>query len=148
MFTDLLEQKTSDPALTTHSDISPGKRGPEFDPESLKALNHLKEARLPAKYIGLDSTNIFEFALKWQKGMGLDPDENSSHAEYLLELSSEIARTLTEKITAAAQELEELGEESGGVVFQEVTQQSVYCCKKAATFMVGFEGGRFFFHDL
>ena len=52
-FTDLLEQRPGgDPALDLFSDLVAGRRGPEFDSEALKALNHLKEARMPAKYIG------------------------------------------------------------------------------------------------
>ena len=51
-FNDLLEQKTSDPALSLFCDLVAGRRGLEFDSEALKALNYLKEARMPAKYIG------------------------------------------------------------------------------------------------
>ena len=51
-FTDLLEQRASDPALSQFCDLVTGQRGLEFDSEALKSLNHLKEARMPAKYIG------------------------------------------------------------------------------------------------
>lgn len=51
-FVDLLEQRGSDPALCQFSDLVTGQRGLEFDSEALKSLNHLKEARMPAKYIG------------------------------------------------------------------------------------------------
>ena len=51
-FTDLLEQRASDPALSQFCDLVTGQRGLEFDGEALKSLNHLKEARMPAKYIG------------------------------------------------------------------------------------------------
>ena len=51
-FTNLLEQKPSDPALTLFSDLVVGQRGLEFDAEAMKSLNHLKEARMTAKYIG------------------------------------------------------------------------------------------------
>lgn len=132
-FTDLLEQRTSDAALETYSDMAPGKRGAEFDPESLKALNHLKEARLPAKYVGLDSTNIFEFLLKWQKGVGLDPADNAAHSDYLQELCSAISTTLKDKISAVAEAMED---SSRDVTCQEVMQHSAYCQKKAASTMV------------
>ena len=33
-----------------------GRRGLEFDSETIKLLNYLKEAKLPAKYIGYEST--------------------------------------------------------------------------------------------
>lgn len=54
IFTDLLEQRlaTDSASLKTYTDITTGKRGLEFDTENMKSLNHLKEARLPAKYIG------------------------------------------------------------------------------------------------
>lgn len=42
----------SDPALCTYSDLTVGQKGLEFDVEAMKTLNHLKEARMTAKYIG------------------------------------------------------------------------------------------------
>ena len=51
-FTDLPEQRMDDPAVACFTDIVAGKRGPEFDLEAAKTLNHLREARMPAKYIG------------------------------------------------------------------------------------------------
>lgn len=52
-FTDLQEQRPSaDTALATYTDLTEGKRGLEFDQDTLKILNHLKEARMPAKYVG------------------------------------------------------------------------------------------------
>ncbi len=51
-FTDLLEQKPSDVALPTFADLTLGKRGLEFDVDSAKTLNHLKEAKMPATYVG------------------------------------------------------------------------------------------------
>ena len=53
VFTDLLEQHPGgDPAVGLFCDLVAGRKGPEFDGDALKALNHLKEARMPAKYIG------------------------------------------------------------------------------------------------
>lgn len=51
-FSDLLEQKPGDPALSLFCDLVTGQKGLEFDSEALKSLNHLKEAKMPAKYIG------------------------------------------------------------------------------------------------
>ena len=133
VFTDLLDQKPSDPSLTTYTDMAPGKRGVEFDQDSLKALNHLKEARLPAKYIGLDSTNIFESLIKWQKGRGLDPEENSTHEEYLREFSEKMVETLRERINIAAESLDCKAQDS---LCQEVMFHTAYCRKKAKCFMV------------
>ena len=65
-FSDLLEQKPSDPALSLFCDLVVGQRGLGFDIEALKSLNHLKEARMPAKYIGyvrrlLDQHYIYSY---------------------------------------------------------------------------------------
>ena len=52
-FTNLLEQRPAgEPALELFCDLVGGRRGPEFDTEALKSLNYLKEAKMPAKYIG------------------------------------------------------------------------------------------------
>ena len=52
-FVDLIEQRASgDQALASYTDLIEGKRGLEFDSETMKTLNHLKEARMPAKYVG------------------------------------------------------------------------------------------------
>ena len=52
-FTDLMEQRpSSDLALHVYADLMMGRKGLEFDMEAMKTLNHLKEARMPAKYVG------------------------------------------------------------------------------------------------
>ena len=52
-FSDLMEQRpSSDAALSAYTDLAVGKKGLEFDMEANKTLNHLKEARMPAKYVG------------------------------------------------------------------------------------------------
>ena len=56
-FTDLYDHKPSiDSSLANYSDVTVGRRGLEFDSETIKLLNYLKEAKLPAKYIGYEST--------------------------------------------------------------------------------------------
>ena len=48
-----MEQRpTADSALCIYTDLIMGRKGVEFDLETMKTLNHLKEARMPAKYIG------------------------------------------------------------------------------------------------
>ncbi len=105
----------------------------EFDQDCLKALNHLKEVRLPAKYIGLDSTNIFEYSIKWQKGRGLDAKENSAHEEYLRELTEKMVTMLKERISTVAESLDCKAQDT---LCQEVMCHSAYCRKKTKTFMV------------
>ena len=51
-FSDLFEQRPGDHALLTYTDMKTGQKGLEFDSEMQKVLNHLKEARMPAKYVG------------------------------------------------------------------------------------------------
>ena len=65
----------------------------------------------------LDSTNIFEFLIKWQRGKGLDLGENSLHQDYLQELCKEMVATLTEKISSVANRLDN---KTGGRLYQEV----------------------------
>ena len=53
IFSDLMEQRpTADSALCIYTDLTMGRKGLGFDMETMKILNHLKEARMPAKYIG------------------------------------------------------------------------------------------------
>lgn len=56
-----------------------------------------------------------------------------SHMEYLEALCSDIVTALKEKISAAA---EALDESSRDTTCQEVMQHGAYCKKKATTFMV------------
>jgi hypothetical protein len=86
-----------------------------------------------ATYCRLDSTNISEFLIKWQKGKGLDPVENLSHKEYLHDVCQEMVIALQEKISAAAECLEQRVRDK---VCQEVMHHGTYCKKKATTFMV------------
>ncbi len=52
-FTDLQDQRPSgNRVLASYTDLVEGQRGAEIDQETLKILNHLKEARMPAKYVG------------------------------------------------------------------------------------------------
>lgn len=83
----------------------------------------------------LDSTNIFEYLIKWQKGMGLDPVENSSHKEYLQEAGREMVAALKEKISAVAKCLQH---HAKGKVCLELKHHAIYCKKKGNTFMVSF----------
>ena len=54
-----MEQRpTADSALSIYADLTMGRKGLEFDVETMKTLNHLKEARMPAKYIGYYYTSM------------------------------------------------------------------------------------------
>lgn len=46
------QRPNTDSALDTYTDLTMGRKGIEFDLEASKTLNHLKEARMPAKYVG------------------------------------------------------------------------------------------------
>lgn len=51
-FSNLFEQQPGDNGISTYTDITAGQKGVEFDVDMLKTLNHLKEAKMPAKYVG------------------------------------------------------------------------------------------------
>ncbi|XP_064391895.1 NACHT domain- and WD repeat-containing protein 1-like isoform X1 [Halichondria panicea] len=128
-FTDLQEQRPSgDRMLAAYTDLVEGKRGAEFDQETLKILNHLKEARMPAKYVGLDSTNIFEFSLKWAKGKGVDTE---THTDYLTQLSEQLLTALQSMVTSGF-----TGhlQNSDGVT-HEILCHASYCKRKSLGFM-------------
>lgn len=84
-------------------------------------------------FVRLDSTNIFEYIMKWHKGSGLDPIENSTHTEYLQDFSQELLTALKSKIDTVAETLQS---EARNTTFQEVMHHSDYCLKKAKIFMV------------
>ena len=81
----------------------------------------------------LDSTNIAEYSLKWQKAKGLDPTDNPSHSEYLTELATNFESSLMQMIADTADLLEV---ESGSPVYQEVLCHGKYCKDQAKSFMV------------
>ena len=88
---------------------------------------------LNSLYFRLDSTNILEFYVKWQKNKGLDPDGNPTHLEYLSDLAESVQTTLTGKIADTADLLEV---QSGSLVYQEVLCHGQYCKERAKTFWV------------
>lgn len=59
VITDLHDQKPGDLALPLFTDLTLSKKGLEFDVDAVKSLNHLKEARMPAKYIGYVACQTF-----------------------------------------------------------------------------------------
>lgn len=83
--------------------------------------------------VSLDSTNIAEFCLKWQKNRGLDPDENPSHTEYLSVLTESVQSSIEQMIANAADLLEV---QSGSPVYQEVLCHGQYCKERANGFWV------------
>ena len=83
--------------------------------------------------VRLDSTNIAEYSLKWQKNKGLDPTENPTHSEYLTNLAASFESSLEQMITDTADILEV---ESGSPVYQEVLCHGLYCKDRSKTFKV------------
>jgi hypothetical protein len=82
----------------------------------------------------LDSTNIIEFSLKWQKNKGLDPDENPTHSEYLSSIAESVRSSLMQMIADTADLLEV---QSGSPVYQEALCHGQYCIDSAQSFWVG-----------
>lgn len=83
----------------------------------------------------MDAGNIFEFLLKWQKGKGLDPSDNTAHAEYLEDLGLRMTTVLKDRITGVARMMDS---GAGNSVFQETSYQNIYCKKKALATMVKY----------
>ena len=52
----------------------------------------------------LDASNICDFPLQWQKGKGLDPENNPSHGQYIASLCEAVRTSLIEKLELTAAE--------------------------------------------
>ena len=81
----------------------------------------------------LDSSNILEFPLKWQKGKGLDPMLNSCHADYLNDMCSTLCAAVEAKISSAAQVL---SGKLASAVYDEVLWHATYCKRRVQHFVV------------
>ncbi len=77
----------------------------------------------------LDSTNIFEFSLKWSKGNGVDTE---THTDYLTELTEQLLTALQSMVTNSfTRHLQN----SDGVT-HEILCHASYCKRKSLGFMV------------
>ena len=81
----------------------------------------------------LENTNIFEFPIKWARGCGLDPQNDSTHSEYLHSLLTTSTDFLQQKITTAA---EWHHEHSGSELYKEALFHGHLCQEKAKQFRV------------
>jgi hypothetical protein len=125
VFTDIYEQRPqADLALIKYSDVVEGKNGLEFDAETCKMLNYLRQARLATKPSGFDASNMFEFSIKWYKGFGLNVDEVPEHAQYISDLCKKMQEVLTQSLTQVAHRV---GVEMKCTVYQEVIAHNQYC---------------------
>ncbi|XP_065903262.1 NACHT domain- and WD repeat-containing protein 1-like isoform X2 [Dysidea avara] len=97
VFTNLYAVNKKDPARHVYLDTV-WETG-ELDNDAQKNLNHLKETRMTAKYIGLDPRSIYDFPIKWIKGLGLDVAGDEMHNAYIVELCNTTLATLKSKIT-------------------------------------------------
>ena len=71
--------------------------------------------------------------MRWQKGKGLNPADNSDHELYLKKMHETMVEAITEKLTAVCEAVEE---EERNKTYLEVLHHSMYCRKKIQTFMV------------
>lgn len=83
----------------------------------------------------LESTNIFEFSLKWQRGEGVNVE---AHSEYLSQLSEQLFTSLESMISHENALLLTGGCENET---HEILCQANYCRKQSIGFMVS-EGKR------
>lgn len=81
----------------------------------------------------LDSSNIFEFPIKWERGKGLDPDSCPPHEDYLIQMCERVCHTLQEHISHAA---DIVHMQTCNATYQEVLVHSTHCQKIAQTYMV------------
>jgi len=81
----------------------------------------------------LDTTNIFEFMVRWQKGKGLHPSENTAHEIYLKELCASMVDAVTKKLGAVCEAIEE---EEKNQTFVEVLHHTLWGQKKIQIIMV------------
>jgi hypothetical protein len=130
-FTDLHNQKATDPLMKVFCDLTVD--GAEVDQETQKTLGHLKEARMTAKYTGLEASSIMEFPLKWVKGRGLDPQHDSAHSKYLLKAYTTCVEHLKDRISSA---VDEYNGTSGGALYKEVLFHGHYCKERAKEFKI------------
>lgn len=50
----------------------------------------------------MDSSNVLEFPVQWQKGKGLDPESNPAHLQYTTNFTQSFFDTVKEKMIIAA----------------------------------------------
>lgn len=81
----------------------------------------------------LEASNIFEFPIKWQKNSGLDPDNNSTHSQYLTSMCEKFSSTLESKIANTASLLRV---QTSNTVYQEVLHHGACCQEHVQKFMV------------
>lgn len=81
----------------------------------------------------LESENIFEFSLKWQKGKGFDPSHNPSHSAYLEDLCQKFTSGLKRRIEDRAAFMSAM---DGHRTYQEVLHHGAYCRSHASTCLV------------
>ncbi len=79
----------------------------------------------------LESTNIFEFSLKWQRGQGVDVE---AHADYLSQLSEQLLTTLGSMVSHGNTTL--LASRGCDDETHEILCHANYCQKQNIGFMV------------
>ena len=81
----------------------------------------------------LESENIFEFQLKWQKNRGLDPEHNPSHSAYLESLCKRLTSGLERRIGDMAAFMSVLDVNR---TYQEVLHHGAYCRSQGTSCLV------------
>ena len=72
----------------------------------------------------LDSSNVFEFPVKWERGRGLDPTNCQPHEDYLSRMCERVRQSLEQQISLAA---DTVNRQTCHTTYQETLTHGVHC---------------------
>ena len=72
----------------------------------------------------LDSSNVFEFPVKWERGKGLDPTNCQPHEGYLSRMCERVRQSLEQQISLAA---DTVNRQTCHTTYQETLTHGVHC---------------------
>lgn len=127
---DLRKNVRYDSTTAVYIDVIPGTKHVDTDAHSL--LARLKEDKIPAKYIGLDSPNIIPYAIKWKPG-GINPSQHEEHRHYIEQFQEDFLQVMKGAIIRAhhAYNLQ-----AGDSLYQEVLQHAKFARARQKLFQV------------
>lgn len=85
----------------------------------------------------LDPRNIFDFSVKWIKGLGLDSTGDDSHKAYIVELCDKVLATMKDKILQEMESTTFTLEIMDGL-YQEVLWHTHYATSKVKNYFVSW----------
>ena len=88
-------------------------------------------------FYSLDPRNIFDFPIKWVKGLGLDTAGDDSHKAYIVEFCNKVLGFLKDKILQAM-ETTTLSLKVMDGLYQEVLWHTYYATSKLKNYFVSY----------